>query len=145
MNGWWHYCVNMIMGVCYLSQDWFAIKAGSDSFLLSCCSPVLPWCHLSTMLWRSINSLLNFPDSRTRSQINYCSLKLSSLKYSVIAAEKGPRFHIRDTLGSLMLISALSGLVLLLVQQYLDQEDTVGTTTECSIHGAGGILPSLWD
>lgn len=45
--------------------------------------------------------------------------------------------------GSLVSIPALPGPALALAQQYLDQEDTVVTTAECSIHGAGEILPPL--
>lgn len=45
--------------------------------------------------------------------------------------------------GSLLLTSALPGPALTLTQQYLDQEDAVMTTSECSIHGAGKILPRI--
>lgn len=44
---------------------------------------------------------------------------------------------------SLLSIPELPGPTLTLTQQYLDQEDAVITKAECSIHGAGEILPPV--
>lgn len=47
--------------------------------------------------------------------------------------------------GSLVLIPALPGQALTLVQPYLDQKDTVVTTAKGSIHRAGEVLPPFRD
>jgi hypothetical protein len=52
-----------------------------------------PCCDAHETPTRGGSLILDFPASRTMSQINLYSLKINSLRYSVIAIENGPMMH----------------------------------------------------